>query len=173
LRTIRVAPLLLVMAACGRHARSYPVPEQRSLDLGVDPGGIAAFVQMSDPAANDYIVRDIGLAPGVYRWAFLHPELRFLVAHPEGMSFRAELAVPEVTFRVTGPVTVTYALDGKVLGSIRCDHAGKYEVRKPVPAGWVEPYQYVHVTFETDHRWVSPEDGAQLSFLLFNVGFTQ
>jgi hypothetical protein len=169
---MRVFPFLLLAVACGRRAGTYPVPEQRPLDLGADPGGIEAFIEMADPAANDYIVRDISPEPGVYRWAFLHPELRFRVRRPEDLFFTAELALPEVTFRVTGPVTVTYALDGKVLGSVRCDHVGRFQVRKAVPAGWVQLNQYVHVTFAADRRWVSPDDGAQLSFLLFNAGFT-
>ena len=160
----------LVTISCGRHAGSFPVPEQRSLNLGVDPG-IVSFIQMDDPAANDYIVKDIASEPGVYRWAFLHPELRFRVAPSKDLRFTAELAVPEVTFKVTGPVNVKYALDGKDLGSLHCDHVGKYRISQAVPPGWLASEPYVHVTFETDRRWVSKEDGAQLSFLLFNAGF--
>ena len=149
------------------------MPEQRSLDLGVDPGGIAAFITMADPVADDYIVRDVSRERGVYRWAFVHPELRFRVQQAGSVRFTAELGVPEVTFKVTGPVRISYAMDGKPLGSLYCDHPGKYEVAKPVPDGWVQPNQYIHVTFETDRKWVSPDDGAQLTFLLFNAGFTQ
>ena len=170
---LRLSLSLLLVVSCGRHAGTFPVPEQGALDLGADPGGMASFIQMADPAADDYIVRDIGREPGVYRWAFRYPELRFRVLPAEGLDFAMELAVPDITFQVTGPVTVTYKLDGKVLGSVHCDHAGKYQVRKHVPAGWIQPNQYTHVTFEADRRWVSPEDGAQLSFLLFNAGFTQ
>jgi len=163
----------LLLASCGRQPGRYPVPEQRSLDLGVDPGGIAAFITMADPVADDYIVRDVSRERGVYRWAFVHPELRFRVQQAGSVRFTAELGVPEVTFKVTGPVRISYAMDGKPLGSLYCDHPGKYEVAKPVPDGWVQPNQYIHVTFETDRKWVSPDDGAQLTFLLFNAGFTQ
>ncbi len=163
----------ILSLACGRKPGSFPVPEQRSLDLGVDPGGLAEFITMDDPAADDYIVRDIGRQPGTYRWAYLHPELRFRVASPAGLRFTAQIFVPEVTFKVTGPVNVTYAVNGKPLGSLRCDHFGKYEISTPVSAGWLETGKDVHVTFETDRRWVAPEDGAQLSFLLFGAGFTR
>ena len=149
------------------------MPQQRSLDLGVDPGGIASFIKMEDPAVNDYIVRDISAEPGRFRWAFRHPELRFRLPQAENMRFTAELIVPEVTFKVTGPVTITYAIDGKSLGAIHCDHAGQYQITKAVPPAWVKPNEYAHVAFEADHRWVSPEDGAQLSFLLLNAGFQQ
>ena len=163
----------LIAAACGRQAGWYPIPVQRVLAAEYDPGGIAASVEMDDPEADTYIVRDIGRAPGVYRWAFLHPELRFRVGHSDGVHFAAEIAVPEVTFKKTGPVTVSYAIDGKPLGSIRCDHPGRFQVSQPVPPAWAPPGQYLHVTFEATPRWVSPDDGAQLSFLLFQAGFTQ
>jgi len=163
----------LLATACGRNAGSYPVPEQRSLDLGVDPGGIASFIKMEDPAVNDYIVRDISGESGHFRWAFRHPELRFRLQKSENMRFTAEFIVPEVTFKVTGPFTVTYAVNGNALGAVYCDHAGEYHIAKTVPPAWVNPKEYAHVTFEADHRWVSPEDGAQLSFLLLNAGFQQ
>jgi len=162
---------LWLAASCGRHPGAYAVPEQRSLDLGPDPAGIVAFVTMADPAADDYIVRDISRERGSFRWALLHPELRFRVPRSSNLQFTAELAVPEVTFKVTGPVNIAYAIDGKMLGSVRCDHPGKYEVAKPVPEAWLQPNQYIHVTFEADRQWVSPDDGARLSFLLFQAGF--
>src|SRR5215471_3290764 len=83
--------LTLFMAGCSRDAGWFPVPEQHSLDLGPDPGGVGPSVKMADPDANDYIVRDVGLMPGIWRWAFLHPELRFRVAHTEGLRFAAEI----------------------------------------------------------------------------------
>ena len=55
--------------------------------------------------------------------------------------FTAEFAIPEVTFKVTGPVTVSYAVNGRTLGTMRCDHAGDFQIEKPVPDGLVEPGQ--------------------------------
>jgi hypothetical protein len=165
--------LNVLLAACGRDAGWYPIPPQQSLDLGPDPGGVGPSVKMADPDANDYIVRDIGLMPGTWRWAFLHPELRFRVAHPEGIRFAAEIHIPEVTFKVTGPVVVTYAVDGRRLGFVRCDHPGTYTIDHPVPAAWLAPAAYIHLEFDADRHWVSPDDGAQLSFLLLSAGFIQ
>jgi hypothetical protein len=89
------------------------------------------------------------------------------------LKFAAEFALPEVTFKVTGPVTVSCAINGHPLGSIRCDHAGDYRLEMPVPDGVVQANQETHVTFEANPRWISPEDGAQLSFFLHSAGFTQ
>ena len=170
--------LLLVIGAvltlsCGRQEGVYAMPGQRSLALGPDPGGVGSFVRMDDPLADDYIVKDISPEHGFRRWAFLHPELRFRV-QPEGhLIFAAEFAIPEVTYKDTGPVTVSCAVNGKTLGIIHCDHAGDFRLEKLVPPAWIDPAQAVHVTFEANPRWIAPEDHAELSFLLRSAGFTQ
>lgn len=169
--------LLLLMGAmlsvsCGRQPGVYAAPPQRSIDLGGDPDGARAFVHMDDPQADDYLVHDISPERGFRRWAFTRPELRFRVKDVRHLVFTAEFAIPEVTYKVTGPVTVSYAVNGRTLGTVRCDHAGDYRLEKPVPDGLVEPDKFVRVTFEANPRWVSPEDGAQLSFLLRSAGFT-
>jgi hypothetical protein len=128
---------------------------------------------MTDPDADDYIVRDIGRMPGTWRWAFLHPELRFRVGQTEGLHFTAEIVIPEVTFKGTGPLKVVYSIDGRRLGSIDCDHPGQFQIDAAVPPRWLEANRYIHVTFDADRHWVSPDDGAQLSFLLFRAGFTE
>jgi hypothetical protein len=170
--------LLLVIGAmltlsCGRPAGVYAAPEQRSLDLGPDPGGLGSFVAMDDPASDDYIVKDISPGRDFRRWAFIAPELRFLVKDPRHLKFIADFTIPEVTYKVTGPVTVSYSVNGKKLGSTRYDHAGDFHLEKPVPEGWVSSGVQVPVTFEATPRWISPEDGAQLSFLLRSAGFIQ
>jgi hypothetical protein len=87
--------------------------------------------------------------------------------------FTAEINIPEVTFKVTGPVEVTYSISGRLLGRLRCDHPGTYAIDHPVPSAWLVPGEYIHVTFDADRHWVSPDDGAQLSFLLLRAGFTE
>ena len=169
--------LLLVMGAlltvsCGWQPGVYAAPAQRSIDLGTDPDGPHAFVAMDDPVADDYVVKDISPEHGFRRWAFTHPELRFRLSDTRHLNFTAEFAIPEVTYKVTGPVTVSYAVNGQTLGTMTCDHPGDYHLEKPVPDGLVEPGKFVRVTFEANPRWISPDDGAQLSFLLRSAGFT-
>jgi hypothetical protein len=161
----------LLTLSCGRPPVAYAVPPQRSTDLGLDPGGDLAFVKMDDPQAGEFLVKDISSDAGFRRWAFIHPELRFRVKDARNLTFTAELTVPEVTYKVTGPVTVTYAVNGRTLGTLRCDHAGDFEIDKPVPEGVVEPGKYISVTFDAHPRWISPEDQAELSFLLRSAGF--
>jgi hypothetical protein len=128
---------------------------------------------MDDPDSDEYIVKDISPARDFRRWAFAAPELRFLVKETHHLKFAAEIAIPQDTFKVTGPVTIICAIDGKKLAPSRCDHAGDFRLEKPVPDGWVAEGKQVHVTFEASPRWISPLDGAQLSFLLRGAGFIQ
>jgi hypothetical protein len=162
----------LATVSCGWMPGVFPVPPQRSLDLGRDPDSALMFVTMDDPQADNYLVKDISADHGFRRWAFIHPELRFRLQDARNLIFSAEFAIPEVTYKVTGPVTVSYAVNGRTLGTVLCSHAGDFHLEKPVPDGLVDPQQPVRVTFEANPRWVSPEDGAQLSFLLRSAGFT-
>ena len=161
----------LLTASCGRQPGVYAAPQQRSLDLGRDPDGALPFVTMDDPSADSYLVNDISPDRGFRRWAFAHPELRFRVADASHLVFTAEFAIPDATFKVTGPVTVSYAVNGRTLGTLQCSHAGDFRLAEPVPDGLVEPDKSTRVTFEATPRWISPEDGAQLSFLLRSAGF--
>ena len=69
----------VLAGACGRRAGSFPLPAQQSLDLGPDPGELRGVVRMDDPDADAFLVRDISSERGIFRWAYLHPELRFRV----------------------------------------------------------------------------------------------
>jgi hypothetical protein len=151
----------------------YAAPEQRSLDLGPDPGGLGPFVLMDAPDSDDYLVKDISPGRDFRRWAFVAPELRFRVKSASHLTLTVDFTVPEVTYKVTGPVTVNYAVNGKKLGTMRCTRAGDFHLEAPVPDGLVRPGETIHVTFDAAPRWISPEDGAQLSFLLRSAGFTQ
>jgi hypothetical protein len=162
---------LLLTAACGRGPGSFAPPPQRSSAATWEPGNLVSFVAMDDPLVDDYIVQDISSERGVFRWAYLHPELRFMVQDNRSLKFTAEIAIPQVTFKDTGPVTIKILIDGHWLTTLRCPRAEKYRIEEPVPSGWVTPGKAVHVTFETEPRWVSPLDGVQLSFLLYNAGF--
>jgi hypothetical protein len=158
--------------SCGRQPRVYAAPEQRSLDLGPDPGGLGPFVAMDDLVADEYIVKDISSGRDFRRWAFRAPELRFAVKDVRNLKFAVNFTIPEVTYKVTGAVTVSCSVGGKKLLTARCEHPGDYHLEEPVPDGWVTPGEAVHVTFDAAPRWISPEDGAQLSFLLRSAGFT-
>ena len=75
---LRERLLVVIVAAlsvsCGRPPGVYAPPEQLSLDLGSDPGGLGSFVTMDDPVSDEYIVKDISPGRDFRRWAFVAPE---------------------------------------------------------------------------------------------------
>jgi len=126
---------------------------------------------MDEAAADEYIVRDISPERGRWRWAFSRPELKFQPKQSRNLKLLVEFAIPEVTFRETGPVVVTCLVNGRALGTVRCPKPGPYRFERAVPEGWVEPGQLVSVGALVDKPFIAKEDGARLSFLLFAAGF--
>ena len=150
-----------------------PLPEQRPVSEGRDPGDLGIFISMGDPYAPEYVVRDISPEKSNWRWAFVRPELKVRVPATPGFRFLMEFAVPEVTFRETGPIHVTCYLDGKSLGPLLVQEPGRHRYEKHVPAGLVQAGALVTVTADVDKRFIAKEDGAQLSFLLGGAGFIE
>jgi hypothetical protein len=174
---VRLPPSLLALslglAACGRQPGTFAPPPQRAESPGRDPGELGNFIQMDDPYADEYIVHDISPEHSRWRWAFQRPELRFRPRKVHSLKFALEFAIPEVTFRETGPIIVTCIVNDRPLGSIRCPRAGQYRFEKPVPDGLLRPGEPVTVIALADKRFTAKEDGAQLSFLLGSAGFTE
>jgi len=166
---------LLAMGAvgCGNGPGELPPPPQRAAVAARDPGELGNFIRMGDPYADEYIVKDISPEHGEWRWALAHPELKLRVKNSRHLKFSMEFAIPGATFKVTGPVTVTAYINGKLAGAERCRSEGKYRIEKVVPDGWVMPDSEVTITALVDKRWISKDDGAELSFLLGSVGFSQ
>jgi len=128
---------------------------------------------MDDPFADEHIVRDISTEQSRWRWAFAHPEVRLAVTSTRNLKFAMEFVVPEVTFRDTGPIEVSCSFNEKPLGSVTVARPDEYHFEKPVPEGWVKPNTAITVKAEASKRFIAKGDGAQLSFLLGSVGFTE
>jgi hypothetical protein len=165
-------PFLLLAAACSRTPDIYQPPIQRKPMTGPD-AHVGQFVNMSDLAADAFVVRDISKTTegGSWRWAYRHPELRYYVRRIESLHFVMDLGIPEHTFRETGPVTLTISINGHELDKIRFDQPGDRHFDKPVPEPFMQRGAENFVSFETDKQWVSKEDGAVLSFVLSRAGF--
>ena len=71
---------------------------------------------MDDPMAEDYLVRDISPEHGFRRWAFIRPEMRFRLQRCASLDFYRGVRHPGSYLKVTGPVTVSYAVNGRTLG---------------------------------------------------------
>lgn len=165
---------LTLLCGCGAPVPDgVPPPFQRRLPPGPEPRPVGAIVTMSEQDADAHIVRDVSpAAEGVaWRWTFQRPELRFWLEETTRQRLIVDFAIAEDTFKSTGPVTVTFFVNGKTLGRQRCPKAGLYHFEKPVPAAWLRADDFTLVAAQADKLWTSPADGARLGFILSRAGF--
>ena len=164
--------LLFLSAGCSRTPDIYQPPIQRKPLTGPD-AHIGQFINMNEPSADAFIVRDISRTTeaGSWRWAYRHPQLRFYLRNVDRLHFVMDVGLAENTFRETGPVTLTVQINGHDFDKFVLDKPGDRHFDKLVPAALLQPHSENFVSFETDKQWVSKEDGAVLSFVLRRAGF--
>lgn len=138
-----------------------------------EPAPIGDFVKMPDANAKAYFVRDVipDLQASAWRWVNKRPELQFRLASTENRKFAMDFALPEVTFKDTGPITITYYVNGRVLDKVKYTKAGNQKFEKAVPAEWLKKDAPNVVAAEVENAWVSPRDGIVLGFILVSAGF--
>jgi hypothetical protein len=158
---------VLLLAGCGRLPESYPVPTQRaSLES-------ASLAIMSDPHADNYIVQGFrAKSEGPWRWAHEHPVMQFYLPQLERAKFTMSFAFPEQTFRLTGPVTLTFSINGRFLDRVRYDKPGGHEYTHEVTAEFLKPNGINLVAIEPD-KVAAPSPWEKLSFVLIRAGFTE
>ncbi|PWT96802.1 MAG: hypothetical protein C5B51_32675 [Terriglobia bacterium] len=175
LRLILLVVTCFAGTACNSLPDSYPPPPQRQPLITPSSAGLSYFLSMSNPNAAAYIVR--GIADDTegtgYRWAYEHPVLRFLVPRMDHPRFVMDFALPERTFRTTGPVTLTFSLNGETFDRTTYNHPGQLQYAHDVPSGLVRWDAVNQVAIEPDKVWTSPADGTKLSFVISRVGFVE
>ena len=171
----RFTGLLPALLAAGCHQLpDYPPPPQREALPRPDPIALSYFLNVANPNAAAYIVKDVGgkTEGGGFRWAFAHPVLRFIVPPMDHAKFVMDFALPEPTFRVTGPVTLTFSLNGRLLDKQRFAEMGQHHYEHEVADGFLRFGAVNLVSIEPDKVFVA-DDGAKLSFPFSRVGFVE
>jgi hypothetical protein len=167
---------LALLTGCSGQPDSYAPPiQRRPIYVPSDHGSLGYFVDMSDAGADAYIVRDISSTTenGGWRWTYRSPELRFYVPKAAGLKFRMDFAVPDRIFHSTGPITLTFRMNGKPFDVLRVDKGGEQQYLKEVPPGLIVPETANTVAIAPDKVWTSEQDGATLGFVLMRAGFTE
>lgn len=139
---------------------------------GPDPRVLGDMVGMESPFAERHILSGLLGAPAgsQWRWANQRAVLRFQVMEPEHLKFFVRFVIADSTFKTTGPVTMRFFLNDKLLGTMPCGTHGERLFEAPVPAGWIQPGEIVTTAVEVDKVWIS-SDNAKLGFLLVSAGF--
>ncbi|MBI3473821.1 MAG: hypothetical protein HY013_20895 [Candidatus Solibacter usitatus] len=166
--------LLLILTGCANIPDSYAPPVQRKPLSPAEPRPFGHFVNMNDPNAEAYFIKDIAtVAEGPWRWTGKRPELKFFLETVESLKFSLDYTIAEATFKSTGPVTISVFLNGKLLEKLRHATHGEQHFEKPAPPPLLRRNEVNQVALEVDKVWVSPTDGAQLGFILTRAGFVQ
>lgn len=169
------AAFAILLGACQNMPEPYAPPVQRQPFENFRPYRVARIVEMSDPYASPHIVQDISdaIEAGTWRWTAQRPTVRVTLKQVENLKYVIDFTVPEATLKVTGPVTVSFTVNGRVLDRMRYATPGAQHFEKAVPADWVEANHDALVGAEIDKVWVAPQDKRTLGFILMRIGLTQ
>ncbi|MEO8597357.1 MAG: hypothetical protein ABI759_28825 [Candidatus Solibacter sp.] len=161
-------------AGCSREAESFTPPVQKAALLVPKAGELGYFLTMADPHADAYIVQDVAPSgPGTWRWVYDHPVLQFLVPAVPRLKFVMDFSLPERTLRETGPVTLTFSINGRLLDRLRCEQGGELHYAHDVPPDMLRANAINRVAVDPNPVWVSKADGGRLGFILSRAGFTE
>ncbi len=166
------ATLLFALAGCGGDGPWFPVPQQhRGLAEASLPPAIE--VDMASPDASDHIVGGIyPPAPGIgWRWTEANPEVWVMLERVDRLRFTADFAIWDDGFKQTGPVTLTFSVNGHVVGSERYTTPGVKHFEAAVPEEWLSPLKRATAGIAVDKVYVSPTDHKRFGIILVRIGF--
>jgi hypothetical protein len=135
---------------------------------------MSRIVAMIDGDSPPHIVE--GIVPGnpaPWRWANQKAIIKVVPRTNQGLHYTIDFSLPQVTFKETGPVTMTFLVNDHVVDSVPYKVSGEYHFEKAIPAEWVDPLKETMLAASVDKVWVSPTDHAKLGFILTRIGLTQ
>jgi hypothetical protein len=175
---VRFYPLIagaaVLAASCQNMPEPYAPPVQRQPFEDARQHHMVRMVSMSDGDVMSHIVQDIAPGePAPWKWTGQKPTIKVILRANQGLRYVIDFSLPEVTFKDTGPVTLSFLVNDHVLESVRYTASGEYHYEKAVPPEWVELFKDTMVAASVDKVWVAPTDGAKLGFILTRIGLTQ
>ena len=151
----------------------YAPPVQRQPFVDYHPKFVSVVI-MADPDAPKRFVQDISsYAEGSWRWTERRPTVRLRLNSNEKLKYTIDFTIPDVTFKDTGPVTISFFVNDHMLDKIHYPNPGYQHFEKAVPAEWVKPNEETLVGAEIDKMWISKDDGTQFGFIITRIGLTQ
>ena len=171
LTRIAVVISLLILCACDRPPDTYPPPGQR-LPPAVRPDPTLMMVEMNDPDVAEHIVKDIYDPFGSsWRWTAKQPTVKILVYVIDNIKLSADFAIWDEGFKQTGPLQLSFFVNGHKLDQVKYPAPGYQHYEKAVPADWLSSDTETTISVDVDKLYVSPRDGAKFGIILTRIGF--
>jgi hypothetical protein len=162
---------VLLLAGCDRLPDTYAPPEQRHPVQGPNPAPESMMAEMGSPDADFSIVKDIyGRSDPSWRWTAQNPTVHMLLGRTENLTFIADFSIWEDAFKVTGPVTIAYLVNNRVLEQVHYATPGLQHFEKAVPAAWLSKESETTLAMSVDKLYVSPRDGMRFGVILVRLG---
>jgi hypothetical protein len=165
----------MLSAACVSQPEIYAPPAQRKpLDQDVLVR-TQPMLDMSEPSVERYIVNDIarGQQPAAWRWTGQRPAVKVVLKSTLNLRYYMEFAVAGDTFKDTGPIAITFLVNGQPIDAVKYDSPGSKIFDKLVPVGLLKPMSENMLAAEIDKPWVSKSDGSKLGVILVKIGLRQ
>jgi hypothetical protein len=173
-RGLAMICVVIITSACRNMPGPFAPPVQRRPLEDLKAYRAAAIVDMADEDAATHFVQGFaGLDSATWRWTGKRPTVRVRLHSAENLRYTIDFSIAEATLLATGPVTVSFLVNDRVLDHVRYTHAGNQHFEKPVPDGWVTDGQDVTVGAELDKLWTPPDGGPKLGMILVRIGLTQ
>ena len=165
--------VVLMLTSCQELPPAYPVPEQRPSFEGFKEHS-PRVVNMGDADAPLHFVRDIYPdLNGSWRWSLARPAVSIRVRTTQELKYKMDFALPEVTFKDTGPVTIAFLVNDHVLDRVHYNRFGEQHFEKEVPPEWLVLDEKAVVGAEIDKLWTSKVDGKKFGFIITRIGLTE
>jgi hypothetical protein len=161
------------LSACSSSVPAFAPPAQFVMPPGRDPQPEVRLLKMNGLDANFAVLEGVpGAGSGEeQKWTSDRARFQFRVASLDGDDLYLRFAVPEVTFRRTGPVRVSIDVNGRMFDSFVRTTPGQGEYRHPAEAIETRPFDPLILSIRIDPPYIAEEDNAKLGILLNEIGF--
>jgi hypothetical protein len=95
------------------------------------------------------------------------------VSSTAAFKFHAEYSISDATFQRTGPVTLRFLVNDKMLAEQRHDKTGNFTFDKPIPEQLLKANSENDLAIEVDKVFIAEADGAKLGFILSAIGLSR
>lgn len=163
-----------LLCGCGNLPEPYAPPAQRPFFEA--PAEAVRILNMADADAERHFVQDISaeLAANTWRWTGKRPTIRLHPNTNRKLMYSIDFAIAGSTFEQTGPVTLSFFVNDRLLDRVHYAKPGRQRFQKPVPSEWVKPDENATLAAEIDKLWTPPPPGGTpLGFILVSLGLEQ